>query len=495
MRYPEFLRHRYRDILGYTGLIMTFVGLLILSPLLCLPFYGNEIDSIWGFLGTGITVLLLGLSLSRLVTHDEPFNLTSQEGFVIIVFSWSFAIVSCAAPFWFVLKLSLTKAIFESTSGWTTTGLSVVDVTTAPRMVLLYRSILQFSGGAGFAIIMLSALAGPAGTALATAEGRNSQLVPNIKRSAKLVLSMYICYALGGVVLFRFTGMDLFDAINHSLAAVSTGGFSTRVESIGHWNNPLIEAVAVALMLLGSTNFFTSYLLFRGKFIPVWRNSELRLEWTLIFFFVPLVLFSVALSTYPGLDKALRVAIFETVSAATTTGFSTVGYENWSALGLYGLILLMLIGGGTGSTAGGLKQYRVYILFRGLLWEFRRLLLPPKAITEPDVWHGERRFFISDEENRHACLYAFLYFTFFALGVMILSAYGYPFVESAFEFASSIGTVGLSVGITSAQTPEGVLWIQIFGMLLGRLEFFAIIVGLIKLIRDLHAMISSKQMS
>ncbi|MBN1840792.1 MAG: TrkH family potassium uptake protein [Deltaproteobacteria bacterium] len=489
MRYPESLRQRYKGILGYTGVIACIVGLLILSPLLLLPFCNNEIAIAWSFVLPGLLMLSAGWVLSRLFLPRKAFNLTYQEGSVIVVLSWTMAILAGAFPFLISLDLSLTQAVFESTSGWTTTGLSVVDVMTAPHLVLFYRSVLQFAGGAGFAIIMLSALAGPAGTALSAAEGREGRLVPNIKRSAKLVVSMYICYAAMGIMALRAVDMEWFDALNHSFTAVSTGGFSTRSQSIGYWNSPGVEAVIIVLMLLGSTNFLTSYMLLNRKFKLLLRNGELRLEFVLLLLSLTLVFFAVTKNLYSILHEALRATIFQVVSAMSTTGFSTVEYdENWCGLGWIVLIVLMLIGGGTGSTAGGLKQYRIYILYRGLLWEFKRLILPQKAVTDPDVWHGEQQGFISDEDLRHAGLFVFLYLAMFSFGGMIISAYGYSLKQALFEFASTLGTVGLSAGVTTADTPPGILWTQILGMLLGRLEFFTIIIGAIKLSQDLRSM-------
>lgn len=476
-------------ILGCTGMIAFIAGLIILSPLICLPFYRNEMVLVRGFAWPGLLMLLAGGILSRAFSLREPFDLTYQEGATIIVVSWIIAVLAGAIPFSITLDLNFTQAVFEATSGWTTTGLSVVDVTTAPHLILFYRSMLQFAGGAGFAIIMLSALAGPAGTGLGTAEGRESQLVPNIRRSAELVLSIYTAYALIGVVLFHAAGMAWFDALNHSLTAVSTGGFSTRTQSIGYWDNAGVEGVAIVLMLLGATNFLTSYMLLKRKFKFILLNGELRLESALLLFCLPLLFFGVIQKIYPALNKALRVTIFETVSAVSTTGFSTTGYGNWGELGWLVLIVLMLIGGGTGCTAGGIKQYRIYILYRGLLWELKRRILPEKAVTEPDVWHGEQRRFISDEDLRHTSLFVFLYLAMFTFGVMIISAYGYPLKKCLFEFASTLGTVGLSVGVTTAKAPPGMLWTQIIGMLLGRLEFFAIIVGTIKLAQDIRSML------
>jgi trk system potassium uptake protein TrkH len=166
-------------------------------------------------------------------------------------------------------------------------------------------------------------------------------------------------------------------------------------------------------MLLGATNFVTSYLLLKAKYRSIIRNSELRFQSFLLLVSIPLVFFCVTQSLYPTLDKALRVTVFELVSAATTTGFSTADYRNWKELGWIVMIVLMIIGGGTGSTAGGLKQYRVCIMYRGLIWEFKRRMLSEKAVTQPDVWHGEQQRFINDEDFRHVGLFIFLYMATF----------------------------------------------------------------------------------
>jgi trk system potassium uptake protein TrkH len=276
--------------------------------------------------------------------------------------------------------------------------------------------------------------------------------------------------------------MGWFDAVNHAFAALSTGGFSTRAESIGFWNSPVVEAVTMVLMLLGTMNFVTGYALLHGKFRAVGKNGEIRLQMLLIPASALVLLTGVTAGLYPAMGKQVRVALFEAITALSTTGFSTVGYGNWNGLGWLVLIVLMVIGGGTGSTAGGLKQYRVYALYRSLLSELKRMLVSRDAVVETEVWVGENRRFLKDQELRQIGAFAFFYLATLALGTGIIASYGYPLKESLFEFASSLGTVGLSVGITSANAPGGVLWTEIVGMILGRLEFFVVILGLGKML-------------
>lgn len=490
-RYARFLRGRYRILLGYLGLIDVLVGGLILAPCLLLPAFPEELTLAWGLLAPGLGLLALGGVMWRVCLPRGGESLSLQEGAVVVVLAWVSAVLVGTFPFMAVGGLNFTQAIFESTSGWTTTGLSVVDLTTVPRLLLLFRSVMQLAGGAGLAVIMLSALAGPTGTGLSAAEGRADQLVPNVRRSAKLVVTIYSGYVLFGGVALTLSGMDWFDAINHAFAAISTGGFSTRPESIGYWNSPLVEGVTVVLMLLGTMNFVTGYALMHGKFRAVGKNGEIRLQALLIPMLVLVVFSGVTSGLYPTLDKQLRVAIFEVVTALSTTGFSTVGYGDWNSLGWLVLIALMLIGGGTGSTAGGLKQYRVYALYRGLLWEFRRMLLPREVVTMPDVWVGETRRFLGDREMRQLATFTFLYLGTLAIGTGIIASYGYSLKESLFEFASALGTVGLSVGVTSASAPAGLLWAETIGMILGRLEFFVIFIGVSRLVANLAVMIGA----
>lgn len=483
MRYADFIRQRYRAILGYTGLLSLVASLLILSPLVLLLAYPQEATAAWGFVLPGLALGLPSLILWRRLTPRPAESLTMPEGAVIVVLTWLLATLVGAVPFLFS-GMRFTHALFESTSGWTTAGLSVLDVSQASPLLLFYRSVTQLAGGAGLAILMLSTLTGPLGPGLAVVEGRQEQLLPHVRRSARLVLTLYAGYNVAGILALRLAGMTWFDAVNHAFTALSTGGFSTQAQSIGHWRNPAIEIVIIALMLLGMLNFLTAYTFLRTKFRATARNSEVRQSTILILIGTVVLFFGVTGGLYSTLGERLRVAVFNTVSALSTTGFATVDYAPWNGLGWLVLILFMLIGGGAGSTAGGIKQYRIHVLYKGLVWEFRRRLLPRHAVTEPDVWHGEQRLFISDRQLRQVSMFVFLYVAAFVVGSGIIAAYGYPLQDSLFEFASALSTVGISVGITSAAAPAGVLWVEILAMFLGRLEFFTIVIGVLKLFQD-----------
>ena len=489
MRANVHLKQRYRAILSYTGLILLLSGLLMLTPLLTLAAWPGEWVHSLGFMLPAILLAGMGAGMWRTFRPRNPVILTVQEGGVIVLLSWVVVCLFSAWPFVVVQKLGFTQAVFESVSGWTTTGLSVVDVTRAPHLILLWRSIMQLTGGAGLAIIMLAAIAGPVGPGLSVAEGRSEQLVPHVRESAKLVMGIYTGYVLVGILAYWLAGMVPFDAVNHAFAALSTGGFSTQPESIGHWNSVAVEAVTIPLMILGNLNFLTAYLLLHGKFKAVYRNGEVRLIAALIPACAFILLLMVCRGIYPALSKSIRVAIFETITALTTTGFSTTSYGNWNSIGFLVLTVLMLIGGGTCSTAGGIKQYRIYLLFKSLWWEIRRPFLPRTTVVEHYIWQGERQDFINDGRIRQVATFVFLYLATYIVGSGILAAHGYGLKESLFEYASALSTVGLSVGVTTVDAPPLVLWTETLGMFLGRLEFFIILVSLRKIVRDSFAML------
>ena len=490
MRKAQYLRQQYAAILSSVGMILLLSSAVMLTPLLTLMSHPEEADHAWAFGLPAACLFFLGIALWKAFRSSHGITLTVQEGGIIVLASWIIVILLSAWPFTSVLGLPYSRALFESVSGWTTTGLSVVDVTSAGKMILIWRSIIQLAGGAGLAIIMMSAIVGPVGVGISSAEGRSDQLVPHVRQSARLVLIIYVCYALAGAIAYWMAGMSLFEALNHSFAAVSTGGFSTQVESIGYWDSTAIEAVTLPLMLLGNLSFVTAWLLWGGKLRLVARNGEVRLLVVLIPLSAAAMFLLTSRALYPQLEKSIRVAVFETMTAITTTGFSTVSYGNWNAFGLFLLIILMLIGGGTCSTAGGIKQFRAYLLWKMLWWEIKRYLIPRTAVMERPIWEGNRRVFVDDARIRPVMVFIFLYLATYVLGVMILCACGFNLVDSLFEFASAIGTVGLSVGVTSSQMPDSALWSEIIAMFLGRLEFIMVIVSLVKLVRDGRSMIA-----
>ncbi len=474
-----------------TGLILVIAGLITLSPLLLLLFEPGESAYALPFLIAGLSSSAAGASLWIIFRSPKPV-ISPAHGAIVIVASWIAVCALSAIPVMMLARVNFTLGFFESVSGWTTTGLSIVDVEKVPRILLLWRSIMQLAGGAGLAIVMLAAFSLPVGAGLYRAEGKGEQLVPNVVRSSKVVLTLYAGYAGFGIVAYLAAGMRPFDAINHTFAAISTGGFSTHEASIGFWDSPRVESISIVLMILGNLNFGTAYLLVRGRAKPFLLNVEIRLFFFLLIVAIPVVLFFTTRAIFPSLPKAVRVAVFETISALTTTGFSTVSYDNWNGTGLLVLILLMIVGGGACSTAGGLKQYRVYLLWRSVRWEISRTILPRRVVHEHRVWSGEFPSYPGDGQFVQAGAFAFLYLAFYFAGALVMSAYGIPLKSALFEFASALGTVGLSVGVTSPSLPGPLIWLETAAMFLGRLEFFVVIGAFARAVMDIRRLFAGR---
>lgn len=480
-----FLKKRYKLILGYCGIIAIILGISLLLPLVTIFFSEYKMLEILSFAILGVLSIGLGLILKRNIIQNKNITLNFQEGGVIVIISWVYAIIIGALPFVINGQLTLMQGIFEAVSGFTTTGLSMVDVLKTSDTILLWRSIMQFLGGAGLAVIMLTSIIGPLGVGLYNAEARSDMLVPNIKNSAKAIMLIYSGYILGGSILYKIFGMSTFDSINHSIAAVSTGGFSTKVESIGHYNSISIELITIILMILGTVNFGTHLLFIKGKFKQVLKIGELRMMFILMIIFLPLTIYYVTFPMYNSLSQGIRVGVFEVVSALSTTGFSTTTYFEWSNLGYFILLLVMLIGGGSGSTAGGIKQYRVYILLKNLWWEIKKMIHSKQNIKENSIYKPEGKVFVNSSYLNEVIVILTGYILTYTISVMILLTQGYNLKESMFEIASCLSTVGLSYGVTSVEASSVTVWTMIFAMFLGRLEFLVVVSTIIKFCKDI----------
>jgi trk system potassium uptake protein TrkH len=488
MRYRAYLRARYRGLCGYLSVILALIGLSILSPLPLLAFYPEEWPFADGFLLAGLPLLIGGWLLRRLIRTPEGFDLSIQEGMVLTVLAWGVSVSMGGLPFVLEDKLNFHQAVFEATSGWTSTGLTVVDITNTPKLVLFYRSTTQLIGGAGFSIIILSAITGALGRGLNDAEGRDDKLAPHIRQSSQIVLALYLSYIAIGAPLLWLAGMPPFDALNHAITAVATGGFSTHAESAGFWDSFLIEALLVSLMLLGSFNFMAAYLLMRGNWRAFLRHTETRMTFFIVPLGVLLLFFTTTLPLYDAPAKALRVALFEAVSNLTTGGFQTVAYAPWADVGWLVLMVLMIFGGSTGSTAAGIKLLRVAILLQAFVWEVRRAFLPTHMVNAPSVWRGNRRVFLSDFQVRQVGVFVISYLSLMALAAGVVLAHGYPLRDVLYEVTSAMGGVGSSSGLTSPEMPLGVLYTLVGTMLLGRLEIFALFIGVVKLGDDVRVL-------
>lgn len=464
------------------GKLMILTGLLIAFPLIVLLFYPSEAHYAYAFIIPSLISIIIGFIVGLMLNHDEgnlQWSHIMKYGSLTVLFAWGYGFFVSAIPFVISGQLTFVQALFESVSGWTTTGLSVMDVTITPRIFLFYRSFMQFCGGLGFVMVMVMFIQGKQSMNLYNAEGHPDKLMPNLKRTARTIFLMYLLFLIVGTLSYIIFGMEPFDSINHAMASLSTGGFSTKADSIGAYNSLATEIITIVLMLIGTTNFAVLLLIVKMKFERALRVSEVRFMFGLLAVSVPLTALILFSTLYMSVSESIRTALFNVVSALSTTGFSTMSYTNWPPTSIGILILLMLIGGGFGSTAGGIKLTRVYLLLRATLENIRKRLSPARHVKAPSYYKAQGKVLIDNDTIIDTIGFVSCYIIIYVIGTLLITfTANSSLTEAMFEFASSLGTVGLSIGLTGPTTGSATLIVLIVGMILGRLEIFIVLTGI-----------------
>ena len=472
-------------IFSYLTMFMIVIGVIMMMPLISLFFDISEWQMSLNFLIPGLILIITGLSFQKFFKKFEKSQLARHQDAVLVVATWVIAILLSTIPL-LLLGYSFTHAAFEITSGYSTTGLSVVDVTQAPKLLLLYRSFLQFFGGVGFVLVLTSAISDKLGMRLYQAEGHNDRLVPNLVKSGRIIMRIYVFYILLGIFFYVIFGMPLFDAINHSISAVATGGFSTKATSIGYYQSLEIEIITMILMILGGTNFFIHLLLFRRKFKDVFSHIELKVFGIIAFVSILFGTLSVMNQMNLAFGESLRISSFQLISAITGTGYQNIdGFIALPSVLFFLIILTMILGAGTGSTAGGIKQYRIGLMAKAQYWQIKDMLSHKKTVRTKFINRLGKKMVIEQEDITQNYMFITTYIVVLLLGSFMIMLHGHSFENSLFEFASTIGTVGLSVGILNASAPNVLLWTGTFGMFLGRLEFYVIFIAISKVVLDI----------
>lgn len=464
------------------GIMMMMEGAMLLIPLAVLPFYPKEAVYIPCFvIPGGLSVILGKILCLKNKTLSTVFQ--ENESSRVVLFSWIYGFFLSALPFCGLKGYRWTQILFESVSGLTTTGLSVLDVENMAHIYLFYRSFLQFLGGVGFVMMVLVFIQDKDSMEMYSAEGHPDKIMPNIGMTAKVILLMYSGFLAAGTLLYVVSGMPFFDSMLHAMCALSTGGFSNKLASIGAYRSIKIELVTIVLMLVGTTNFAALLLLIRRKFRQFCRVSEIRFLAALVVIFVPLMTVFLAYQNGYDMAESFRLSFFNAFSALSTTGYATCDYSAWGSGAVGIMILLMLIGGGAGSTAGGIKLSRVYLVMRRFIYQVGRRFESERQVrslyyVKPVEGRTQIKGKVLEEAETYMRMYLFLYIC----GVLLLTATaGCSLTEAGFEFASALGTVGLSIGVTSPDANNATLLVEIAGMVLGRLEIFTVFLGLASL--------------
>ncbi|MGN0628446.1 MAG: TrkH family potassium uptake protein [Oscillospiraceae bacterium] len=473
------------------GKLMLLIGVLMAVPLLILPFYPDERVYAFSFIVPAAFSLVAGtvlcLTLKRNPCDESDRQDEQEQSSLTVLFAWFWGIIIGSLPFVLSGQLTFVQAVFESVSGWTTTGLSVMDVTKTSHVFLFYRSFMQYCGGLGFVMMMVMLVSGKQSMDLFSAEGHPDKLMPNLKKTAQMIFGMYSTFLAVGTGAYAAFGMPLLDSVCHAMCSLSTGGFSTRLASIGEYNSLPIEMVTIVLMLIGTTNFAVLMLLLKRRWHQALNVSEVRFLFVLLLVFIPVTALSLAGGTDMGALESLRQSAFNLTSALSTTGYSTVDYAAWPPFAVGVLILMMLIGGGAGSTAGGMKLSRIYIMLRMVGLSIKRRFVPQRSVDAPYYIKAQGKTKIDEALCSDTLGFVGCYVLLFILGSLLLTlTAGCGLGEAMFEFASALGTVGLSIGLTGPGTGTATLIVEIFGMILGRLEIFIVLAGLRFVFRSLR---------
>lgn len=483
----------YRLILGYLGLFIIFVGIACLLPLLALIAYPSEAGDWSYFVIPGVSAIILGIGLFSMIWKRDKAQLGKHQDSVLLVLVWVNSILISAVPFILKGDMGFTDSIFETTSAYGTIGLTVLPTSyyDANHVFVLYRSLLSFIGGIGLVLIITSTISDRYGLKLYIAEGHNDKLMPNLAKSARLILSIYFGIICLGTLLFWVSGMPVFDAIIHSISAVATAGFSSRPEGIMFFADKstfwAIQIVAAVLMILGSINFLLHMFIITGKFKKVFRDCEVRLFGILALIFIPLFFVAVlGCNGWKDPGHALTTGTFTYISAITTTGFSNT--SNLVGLGqglMFLVVIINIIGGGMGSTAGGVKQYRLAVSAKSFYWSTKEKLSSTNYIYPHYVWRCGEQKEIKANDTAEAFGYILIYVSLMLLGGLLITIFDdFTYGEALFEFSNALSSTGLSNGVTALGN-AATKWILIVGMFAGRLEILVIAFAIFRLVRDI----------
>jgi len=429
---------------------------------------------------------LSGLLMIFLFKRPRRRDLSHREGFALVALGWISATFFGALPYLFTGTFeSLADACFETASGFTTTGSTVLtDIQKNPYGILFWRNLTQWIGGMGIILLSLAVLPflGVGGMQLYKAEVPGptaDKLRPRISQTARILWEVYVLISAVQVLVLLLGGMNLFDALCHTFSTMATGGFSPKNESIEFYRSPFIEYAITFFMFIAGANFSLHYLFLKGKYKALWEDDEFRFYGIIVLVATLLITFNLWGNLSGDIGHLFRLALFQVVSIQTTTGFTTADFEKWPYFSQYLLLFLMFIGGCAGSTGGAVKCVRILILLKQGIRELRHLVHPHAVL--PVKLGG--KIIPQDTMNGIWGLF-FFYMGIFILASLTLSLMGSDILTSITAVATTLGNVGPGLGAVGptenfAHFPAAVKWILTFCMLFGRLEIYTLLILLL----------------
>ncbi|HUT43865.1 MAG TPA: TrkH family potassium uptake protein [Desulfobacterales bacterium] len=473
-----------KNILYILGSFLFFLGLALLLPLAWSIYYGEG-----DFMALGSSMAITTVCGGLLYLFFKPegdMTLNHKEGFLIVATVWFLAGVFGALPY-FIHGVfpTFTDAFFESVSGFTTTGATVItNIESIPHGILFWRSLTQWLGGMGIIVLSIAIfpLLGVGGMQLYKAELPSpvkDKLTPRVTETARTLWIVYFVISTVEFIMLLFGGMDVFNALCHTFSTMATGGFSTSDAGIAHFGSAYIDGVITLFMLIAGINFTLHYALIMGNFKSFFKNSELRFYLGIALISVIIVTLNLRLNIFEDMGKCLRYASFQVFSILTTTGFTTDNFGEWPALSKIILLLLMFVGGSAGSTGGSIKCLRILLILKHSYMELYRLVHPHavtavklgKKIVYPETMASIWGFFV-------------LYLAVTVVASILMTLLGLDMMTAFSSVVATIGNVGPGFGAVNAastysEIPNLGKWILSFCMLAGRLEIYTVIILLI----------------
>lgn len=472
----------------YKLILKTIAVILIVIAffhLICagVALYYKEVEAMIAFAAS--ISLLVGTGAFFLIYYRNipADNVSTKDGFLLVTLSWVAASLGGSLPFYISGAIpSYTDSFFETISGFSTTGASILtNIEGLPLSILFWRSLTHWLGGMGIVVLAVAILPllGIGGMQLIKAEAPGptvDKITPRIAETAKYLWYIYVGFTLVETVLLMFGGMNLYDALTHTFGTVATGGFSTKNTSVSYYDSAYIDWVITIFMILAGVNFTLHFRLLTGRFKNVFRDSELKAYLAIIIIATVIITVSLHNNVYYTLADSLRFAAFQVATFITTTGFATANYENWPYLAQIILFMLMFVGGCSGSTGGGIKVIRLVTLLKQGINEMKYLVHP----------RGVFMIRLSGQTVKKDIVYAvsgffFLYIFLLLVVTMIVAASGTDVLTSFTTALATVGNIGPGFGMVGpadnyAFYPDYVKWVLSAAMIIGRLEIYTILV-------------------
>lgn len=447
--------------------------------------YYYQEPAIYPLIISSAITIVCGLVLKLYTRKSEDAEIKKREGYLIVALGWISMAIFGSLPYIISGAIpNIANAFFETVSGLTTTGASILNnIEEIPKGILFWRSLTQWIGGMGIIVLTIAILPllGVGGMELFASEApgpTKDKIHPRIKETAKRLWFIYVGLTLIEAILLMYPGgMNLFDAVNHSLTTMSTGGFSTKQASIAYYNSAIIDYIIIIFMFIAGTNFTLLYFGFKFKFKKFWENDEFKWYFGTILLLTLVVIPSVMVAQSGlnlGFEKSFRDALFQVTSIITTTGFASADFTTWGAFVTFLFFLLLFTGASAGSTSGGMKLVRIVLLMKNGFLEFKRRLHPNAVV--PVHLNGQG---VPNTIIYNLLAFVFLYLSTFVIGSLVVTFLGVEFMEAVSAVATSIGNVGPGIGsigpsYSFSHLPDSSKWVLSILMLMGRLELFTI---------------------